>query len=340
MMNIKRLLFLPFLLSLLLLSSCSGPQREARQITIRGAVFGTYYSIIYFDRDARVFEESIDSLLAVFNQSLSYYEKNSLISRINRNETDQVDAFFREVFLRSREISVETDGAFDATVSPLVNAWGFGFSERAVISAELIDSLMDFVGYDKAWMEGDRVVKSDERLQFDFNAIAKGYAADVVGVFLESKGIGSYLVEIGGDLVARGRKPDGTSWRIGLEKPAPSLDAPQEWEYFVEIVDRGLATSGNYRRYYEEDGMRYSHTIDPGTGHPVDHHLLSVSVFAPDCMSADAYATAFMVMGLPDALEFVESREDLEAFFVFATPENGFESMGSSGLELHPRAIL
>lgn len=335
----KRLLFFPFLLSLLVLSSCSGLQREARQVTVRGAVFGTYYSIIYFDRDAREFETSIDSLFSVFNQSLSYYEKNSLISRINRNETDQVDAFFREVFLRSREISVETDGAFDATVSPLVNAWGFGFSERADISVGLIDSLMAFVGYDKVRMEGDRIVKSDERLQFDFNAIAKGYAADLVGAFLESKGIDSYLVEIGGDLVARGSKPDGTPWRVGLEKPAPSLDAPQEWEYFVEIVDRGLATSGNYRRYYEEGGVRYSHTIDPGTGYPVDHQLLSVSVFAPDCMSADAYATAFMVMGLADALEFVESREDLEAFFVFSTPENGFESMGSSGLELHPRSI-
>jgi FAD:protein FMN transferase len=336
----KRQLFLPFLISLLVLSSCSGLQREAQQVNIRGTVFGTYYSIIYFDRDARVLETSIDSLFSVFNQSLSYYENNSLISRINRNETDQVDAFFGEVFLRSQEISAETDGAFDATVSPLVNAWGFGFSERADITEEMIDSLLAFVGYRQVLMEDDRIVKSDARLQFDFNAIAKGYAADVVGAFLESKGISSYLVEIGGDLVTRGSKPDGSPWRIGLEKPAPSLDAPQEWEYFVEIVDRGLATSGNYRRYYEEGGLRYSHTIDPRTGYPVDHQLLSVSVFAPDCMSADAYATAFMVMGLADALEFVESREDLEAFFVFSTPENGFESRGSSGLELHPRAIL
>lgn len=327
------------LVSMVLLSACSGPEREARQVNIRGNVFGTYYSIIYFDPDARVFEGSIDSLFAVFNQSLSYYEKNALISRINRNETDLVDDFFRVVFLRSQEISRETGGAFDATVSPLVNAWGFGFSERARISAELIDSLLAFVGYEKAWLDGERIVKADPRVQFDFNAIAKGYAADVVGAFLESKGIQSYLVEIGGDLVARGKKPDGTPWRIGLEKPAPSLDAPQEWEYFVEVVDRGLATSGNYRRYYEQDGLRYSHTINPHTGYPVDHHLLSVSVFAPDCMSADAYATAFMVMGLDDALEFVESRDDLEAFFVFSTTENGFESLGSSGLELHPRSV-
>jgi FAD:protein FMN transferase len=322
---------------MLLLVSCSGPDREPRQVSIRGTVFGTYYSVIYFDREARDFQESIDSLFAVFNSSLSYYDPNSLISRINRNETDQVDEFFQAVYLRAGEISRETGGAFDATVSPLVNAWGFGFAEREKMDNAIVDSLLEFVGFRKTRLEGDRIVKTDERVQFDFNAIAKGYAADVIVQFLESRGIGSCLVEIGGDLVARGRKPGGTMWRIGLEKPAASMEAPQEWEYSLEMEDRGLATSGNYRRYYEEDGMRYSHTIDPVTGYPVQHTLLSVSVLAADGMSADAYATAFMVMGLEQALAFVEDRDDLEAFFVFSTADKGFESLGSSGLELHRR---
>ena len=324
---------------LLLMAACKGPDREPGQVSIRGTVFGTYYSVIYFDHEIRNFQESIDSLFSVFNSSLSYYDPNSLISRINRNETDQVDDFFRTVYLRSEEISRETGGAFDATVSPLVNAWGFGFSEREQMDSDMVDSLLALVGFKKARLDADRIIKEDSRVQFDFNAIAKGYASDVVAAFLVSKGITTCLVEIGGDLVALGRKPDGTRWRIGLEKPAPSLDAPQEWEYAVEVEDLGLATSGNYRRYYEEGGMRYSHTIDPATGYPVKHNLLSVSVFAPDAMSADAYATAFMVMGLEKSIAFVEARDDLEAYFVYSGPDGIIESVHSSGLELQRRSV-
>ncbi len=309
-------------------------------INISGVVFGTYYSIIYYDDEGRVFEEAIDSVFRDFNASLSFYDRQSLLSRINRNEEKIVDEYFRVVFNRAQEISAETDGAFDATVFPLVDAWGFGFSARSVMTREKVDSMLQFVGYEKVFLDGDHIVKKDERVQLDFNAIAKGYAADVVGFFLESKGIDTYMVEIGGDLIARGLKPDGSKWRIGLEVPADDMQAVQQWQYFVEIIDAGLATSGDYRRYHEVDGNRYSHTIDPHSGYPVSHHLLSASVFAEDAMSADAYATAFMVMGLEDAMAFVETREDLEAYFIFSDDDGDFDYHASSGLRLLTRDDL
>ncbi len=335
----KRLLFLFFAL---LLAGCGPLDREPEMITIRGVVFGTYYTIIYYDEDGRNHQGPIDSLFREFNRSLSFYDENSLLSRINRNEETAVDDYFKVVFQRSQEIAGETGGAFDATVFPLVDTWGFGFSDRSALAAEKVDSILDFVGYEKVWLDDGHIRKADERVQLDFNAIAKGYAADLVGELLESKGVASYLVELGGDLTAGAEKPDESLWRIGLEVPAAEADAPQEWEYYVEIANQGLATSGDYRRYYEdEDGLRYSHTIDPSTGFPVDHHLMSVSVFAPDGMSADAYATAFMVMGFDQAKDFVESREDLEAYFVFAADEpEAFSYYASSGLELLTRDDL
>ena len=331
-----------FILLGILLVGCGPLDRGPEMVSIRGVVFGTYYSIIYYDDDGEVYQHAVDSLFRDFNSSLSFYDKNSLLSRINRNEETAVDDYFEVVFKRSQEIAEETDGAFDATVFPLVDAWGFGFSERGDLSPEKIDSILGFVGYNKVWLEDGHVHKADERVQLDFNAIAKGYASDLVGKYLESNGVTSYLVEIGGDITAGGAKPDGDLWRIGLEIPAERVDAPQEWEYYVEVEHAGLATSGDYRKYYEdEDGMRYSHTIDPVTGYPVNHQLMSVSVFAADGMSADAYATAFMVMGLEDAVDFVESRDDLEAYFVFSTDDHGkFEYHATTGLDLLTRDDL
>ncbi len=331
-----------FGLIILLMISCAPFDRGPQLVIIRGVVFGTYYSVSYYDDEGAVYQEAIDSLFRKFNRSLSFYDPGSLLSRINRNEETRADDFFEAVFVRAQEISVETGGAFDATVFPLVDAWGFGFSQRAEMTPEKIDSLLQFVGFEKVWLEDGHVVKDDERVQLDFNAIAKGYAADLVGLFLESKGVSAYLVEIGGDMIAKGVKPDGSKWRIGLEIPAEDMDADQQWDYFVEIKDVGLATSGDYRRYYEEEGRRFSHTIDPETGYPVDHQLMSASVFAPDAMSADAYATAFMVMGLEKAMDFVEKRNDLEAYFIFADPgaEQRFAYYASSGLTLLSREDL
>ncbi len=327
--------------AVVVLVGCGLADRPQQQVSIRGMVFGTYYSIIYYDEDKTDFSNDIDSILLEFNRSLSFYDEHSLLSKINRNQETVPDDYFISVFTRAREISAETGGAFDATVFPLVNAWGFGTSGRAEMTARKIDSLMQFVGYGKIWLEDGHVRKADPRVQLDFNAIAKGYAADVIGMFLESVGVVNYLVEIGGDLVAKGIKPDGTRWRIGLEIPAEDAYEPQTWDYFVEIEDAGLATSGDYRRYYEEGGQRFSHTIDPSTGYPVTHHMMSVSVFAPDGMSADAYATACMVMGLEKAIDFIENHSDLEAYFIFARDDDeGFGYYASSGLVLMSRDDL
>ncbi len=325
-----------YLAFLMVFVACGLRDHSPQQVNIRGVVFGTYYSIIYYDDDGRIFQRGIDSLFSDFNSSLSFYDPNSLLSRVNRNEEEFVDDYFRVVFERAQQISEETSGAFDATVFPLVNGWGFGFSEREEMTAEKVDSLLEFVGFEKVRLENGRIIKDDERVKLDFNAIAKGYAADLVGLYLESKGVHTYLVEIGGDLVAKGVKPDGSKWRIGLEIPAEDMAAEQQWDYLVEIQNIGLATSGDYRRYHEVDGQRYSHTINPKTGYPVAHKLLSVSVFASDAMSADAYATAFMVMGLDAATAFVESRDDLEAYFIFSE-DDGFGSQATSGLILLSR---
>ncbi len=332
----KSLMYLAFLMMFV---ACGLRDQGPQQVNIRGVVFGTYYSIIYYDDDGRVFQQGIDSLFSDFNSSLSFYDPNSLLSLVNRNEEEIVDDYFRGVFERAKQISEETNGAFDVSVFPLVNAWGFGFSERAEMTAEKVDSMLEFVGFEKVRLEKGRIIKDDERVQLDFNAIAKGYAADLVGLYLESKGVHTYLVEIGGDLVAKGIKPDGSHWRIGLEIPADDMAAEQQWDYLVEIEDIGLATSGDYRRYQEVDGQRYSHTINPKTGYPVAHNLLSVSVFATDAMSADAYATAFMVMGLDASIKFVESRGDLEAYFIFSE-DDGFGSHATSGLILLSREDL
>lgn len=329
------------LLGLALALSACLPDRGPQLVSIRGVVFGTYYSILYYDDDGRLFQEEIEALFEEINRSMSFYDPNSLLSRINRQEESRVDEHFRIVFRRAQEISQETGGAFDATVFPLVSAWGFGPGDGREMSREEQDSILDFVGYEKVWLDDDHIMKADARVQLDFNAIAKGYAADVAGDFLASRGVETYMVEIGGDLVARGMKPDGSHWRIGLEIPAASATAEQEWNYFVEIKDRGLATSGDYRRYYIQDGRRLSHTISPFDGEPVTHNLMSASVFAEDAMSADAYATAFMVMGLEKSIRFVEERDDLEAYLIFAPEgEDGFAYYASTGLRLLSRDDL
>lgn len=333
--------FLPFLIFLALaFSACNQNQTEPQQVSIRGVVFGTYYSISYFEEKGVLYQEEIDSLFQAFNESMSYYVPQSLISRVNNNETQEVDEFFRVVYQRSVEIYEATEGAFDPTVSPLVNAWGFGFRKREDLSAQKIDSLKQLTGLARTRLEGNRIIKDDPRIQFDFNAIAKGYAADVVGKFLESKGITAYLVEIGGDLTARGLKTNGDQWRIGLEKPATQADDPQDWDYYVELHDRAVATSGNYRRYYEEGGQRFSHTIDPFTGYPVTHNLLSVSVFAKDGITSDAFATAFMVMGFEKAKAFVEAEPEMDAFFIFSTGPEQYGTYATTGLKVLSREDL
>lgn len=331
--------FVSFAFLALLLASCNN-EPSYRLIQFRGEIFGTYYSISYYDKDGRWLKDEVDTLLNQFNASLSTYKKNSIISRINRNEIVEGDAFFNTVFNRSQEISKITDGAFDPTVAPLVNAWGFGFTSRPQLSKKMLDSISDFVGFEKIRLSENRITKDDPRIMLDFNAIAKGYAVDVVADFLREKGIESFLAEIGGEVVAGKAKPNGNLWRVGIEKPADSADAPQEWEVLVEIENRAIATSGTYRKYYEEKGVKYSHTIDPKTASPVSHSLLSATVVANDCMTADAFATAFMVMGVDAAIAFAEQHKELEAFFIYDDGKGGFKKYKTPGLNVKSKEQL
>ena len=283
--------------------------------TASGLIFGTVYNITYqYDSDLK---SEIEAELKRFDGSLSPFNDTATITRINRNEDIIPDTFFINVFRRSMEISQETGGAFDITVAPLANAWGFGFKKGAFPDSAMIDSLLDITGYSKV----------------SLSAVAKGYAVDVIAQLLEKKGIGNFMVDIGGEVVVRGENPKKSLWRIGINKPVDdSLAVNQELQTILQVTDMGIATSGNYRNYYYKDGKKYAHTIDPRTGYPVQHNILSATVIARDCMSADAYATAFMVMGLEKAERFANAHPDLDACFIYTDDKGEFQMFYTKGM--------
>ena len=303
-------------------------------VKFAGETQGTYYAITYFDFDNRNFQPQVDSLLKDFDHSVSLWDTGSVISAINRNEVGiQPDPVFTELFKKSTEVYKKSDGAFDPTVGPLVNAWGFGFKDRLKVDQQTIDSLLPLVGFDEVKLENNRIIKSDPRIQFDFNAIAQGHAVDLIGKFLQVKGISSFLIDIGGEVLGRGNKPGGEKWKVGVEKPKDNASYGEGLQAIVNLENKALSTSGNYRKFYEENGVRYSHTIDPKTGYPVQHSLLSVSVLANDCATADAYATVFMVMGLDKSKSFITNRNDLEAYFIFTDQDGNLSTYFTEGLK-------
>jgi FAD:protein FMN transferase len=319
------------ILSLFLLFSCTSEQKK---IMFQGQTQGTYYAITYFDVKGRNFQPQVDSILKAFDNSVSMWVPESIISRINRGDsTARPDAWFLDIFERSQQISAATGGAFDCTVGPLVNAWGFGFQGKIKMDQAKVDSLLQYVGYQKVILDSHNRIIKPEGFKFDFNAIAQGYSVDVISNFLELKGIKNYLIDIGGEVRGKGSKPDNHPWLVGIENPAADSLSERVINTKVRLTDKALATSGSYRKYYEENGRRYSHEIDPHTGYPVQHSLLSVSVLAPDCATADGYATAFMVIGFEKAREFVENNHDLEAFFIVDGGEGAFRTYATKGME-------
>ena len=230
----------------------------------------------------------------------------------------ELDFYFTDIFNLSKEIHSNTTGAFDPTVGPLVNAWGFGFTDRMKVDQNVVDSLLPLVNFHKVKIAENKVIKEDSRIQFDFNAIAQGYSVDLVGKLLESKGIENYLIDIGGEVLAKGKKPNGDLWEVGIEKPKDNASYGEGLQAIVKLENKALATSGNYRKFYEVNGIRYSHTIDPKTGYPVQHSLLSVSVLADECATADAYATAFMVLGLEKSKTLLNEFKNLDAYFIYS----------------------
>lgn len=311
---------LPFLV-LLIVGTVLILRKQAPFQTDQGLVFGTMYKITY--QSDENLKNEIEAELEKVNQSLSPFSKESVITHINQNTDLTADSLFRYVFQLAKQISEETHGAFDITVAPLVNAWGFGFKNATQIDSLTIDSIRQFVGIDKVRMENGKVIKDDPRLMLDCSAIAKGFGVDCVARLFDRKGIKNYMIDIGGELVMKGENAQMNTWRIGINKPIDdSLAVNQELQTILEISNAGMATSGNYRNFYYKDGKKYAHTIDPRTGYPVQHNILSSTVVAKDCATADAYATSFMVLGLDSAKAVCNAHPELDAYFIYSK-DNG-----------------
>ena len=285
-----------------------------------GMVFGTTYNITY-QCDSNLHNSIIRELEKV-DEALSPFNKKSVITAVNNNHDIEVNDMFADVFLLAQKISDDTGGDFDITVAPLVNAWGFGFKNGTQPTKYNIDSLKNIIGYKKVRLEGRKVVKKDKRLMLDCSSIAKGYGSDVVARFLQKRGVKNYMVEIGGEIVTKGISQKRVPWKIGVTRPVDdSLSVSKELQSVINVTDKAMATSGNYRNFYYKNGKKYAHTIDPHTGYPVQHNILSATVIADNCATADAYATAFMVMGLEKAQKLLERHPELMAYFIYSNKD-------------------
>lgn len=309
------------------------PEKDSAYLSESGRVFGTFYKIKYEAKDGRSLAEHYERLFLEVDSSLSTFNKESIISRFNSGEDSVLaDSHFRNVFEKGVEVSKISGGAFDMTVAQVVNAWGFGFSKRDDVSDELIDSLMRHVGYGKVRLVNGLLKRNDVGVMLDASAIAKGYSVDVVARCLDSLGVENYMVEIGGEISVKGVNHEGRPWGIGVTSPVDDSTMMRTELYdVVYLQDKAMATSGNYRQYYHKGGKKYSHTIDPRTGYPVEHNLLSASIFADDCMTADALATACMVVGLDSSMAMIESIPGVEGFFIYADSSGVFQSKTTPG---------
>ena len=281
-----------------------------------GTIFGTTYHITYqYDDDL---QPELEARMKEVDNALSMFNKESIISKVNNNQPVELNEMFVEVFQQAQKISEDTNGAFDITVAPLVNAWGFGFKNEQMPDKHAVDSLMAIVGYQKVSYDGKHIIKRDPRITLDCSAIAKGYGVDVVARLLEEKGIDNYMVEIGGEVVTHGISEKRVPWKIGVTKPTDDpLQEGNELQTVLNLTDKAMATSGNYRNFYYKGKRKYAHTIDPKTGYPVQHSILSATVLTNRCMRADAYATAFMVMGFEGAKKVLERNPDLMAYLIY-----------------------
>ena len=320
---------LPFLLFLIIGSVIIIGENKPTFRTQQGKIFGTLYTVTY-EHNADLQEEIMEALKAV-DGSLSPFNKQSLITHINNNEPVVADSLFTKVFRMAEEVYAESYGAFDPTVAPLVNAWGFGFKHGIEVSPAVIDSLQALVGMSRIALTEGQVVKEDPRIMLDFSAIAKGFGSDRVAHALDSCGVKNYMVEIGGEIVLKGHNKKGNAWGIGINKPIDdSLSACQDLQTVLRLTDCAIATSGNYRNFYYKDGVKYAHTIDPRTGYPVQHSLLSATVIADNCMRADALATSFMVLGVDSAMAYCERHPEIKGDFIVAA-DSGRHEIFTSG---------
>jgi len=315
---------------LALLSSCVN---QPQKIVLQGLAQGSYYAITYFDELNRNFQHEIDSIFHAVDMSVNLWVDSSVISKVNRNEEVTLDSIFIDNFRIAQKAARLSDGYFDPTISPIVAAWGFSYKSGDSITPQLIDSLKQLVNYQKIRIENGKIVKENPNMKLDFNAIAQGYTSDLIASFLESRGIKNYLVDTGGEIMARGSKPNGQPWIVGIEKPAKNWDSEQVVQTRITLRDKGLVTSGSTRKYVERNGRRYSHCIDPKTGYPVEHNVLSATVMAENSVWADALASICMVMGMEKSLPLIESMDGVEVYYIFVNDQNELETFATEGFQ-------
>jgi thiamine biosynthesis lipoprotein len=301
-----------------------------------GEAQGSFYHIQYLSEDGISYKTQIDSILLEIDSSLSIYKEYSLITQLNKGANIKTDALFNEVYHAAMQVYKETEGNFDCSVYPLVKAWGF-YKDNQLVDSIIIDSLkfrniLQFIGFDKISLIADSLVLP-KGMSLDFNSIAQGYTVDVIAQFLKSKGDSNYLVEVGGELLAKGRNADGDIWRVGVDKPTDSIDSNERFLFILDLENKALATSGNYRKFYEKDGVKYAHTINPFTAFPAQNRLLSVTVIHDNCMLADAYATAFMVMGIRKSKQFAKLHPEIEVYLVYTSKDGSWKSFISPTMQ-------
>ena len=316
--------------ALMAMASCD---KQPQKIVLQGLAQGSYYAISYYDEQGRNFRRQVDSIFRAVDRSVNLWVDSSVICKVNRNEEVTLDSIFVDNFRIAQEAARLSGGYFDPTISPIVAAWGFSAKTGDSITPQLIDSLKQLVDYRKVRIENGKVVKENPAMQLDFNAIAQGYTSDMIASFLESRGISNYLVDTGGEIMAKGNKPDGKPWIVGIEKPADNWDSEQVVQTRIALRDKGLVTSGSTRKYVERNGKRYSHCIDPTTGCPVEHQLLSATVLADNSVWADALASICMVMGMEKSLEIINALDGVEAYYIFVNEEGELETFATEGFE-------
>lgn len=302
--------------------------------TISGPTQGTTYLIRYQDSKNRDLKKPIEKILYEFDCSVSTYNPQSIISKINRNEKHtKLDAYFITCFNEAKVVWSITNGAFDPTVYPLVNAWGFGPEKKSNLEQQKIDSLLNFVGFDKINMVNGEIQKADPRVQLDFNAFAQGYSVDVISAFLLKKGIQNFIVEIGGEVKTHGVDERGLLWRVGIEQPVVNQKSKNDLQVIVELENMAVATSGNYRRFREVNGQKVVHHIDPKTGKPTANNLLSASVFSENALTSDAMATGFLVLGLEQSKQFLLEHPEIQVFFIYSDAQGTMQVFITEKLE-------
>lgn len=325
--SLVKSVFLLFAITVLIVS-CSKPEAKLQKFTLDGRVQGTYYHIVYYHFDDKAatqknlltqagIQHGIDSIFKAIDETLSLWNPNSILSKVNENKETLLNQIFIDNFNSAMAFSELTDGDFDITVAPLIKAYGFANEKGSKPTDRQADSLLQYIGYKKVQIKDGKLEKQYPQTQLDFNAIAQGYTTDCISKYLSTHSITSHIVDVGGEVYASGKKPDGQQWRVAIEQPSDSINAPRRYNTLVRLENQSIVTSGNYRKYTIENGIKYTHTINPHTGKPAKHSLLSVSVTAPTSTEADALATAFMVMGMEKAEQFMVKHPEYQAVFIY-----------------------